>query len=163
MHDESIIVIRIVGDSIPVRHFSIAENVSDRLVVEPDISPTRKMSLLRCHQCSAVGCQIHAAVDSWMLCTMSLLQKTVTLDWLSNKIQSRITSAYWWNCMSMWAPAHPVWLALDEGAVDCGAGIDTDATVLESDDPASSRLCVALLCLVYHPLLFWFTLIPARR
>jgi hypothetical protein len=85
-------------------------------------------------------------VGTRMFSTIFKLPKTVTLDWLSNSIQSRISDA-WSNCSLIWAPAYPTRLtcACCEACDDGGLLILTEVTVLISDVVACAWLCWALL------------------
>jgi hypothetical protein len=61
MHNKRIFFSGVVRDSIPVSHFSIAEDVGDCLAIEPYFSPLWEISFHRGHQNSSVGRQMHVA------------------------------------------------------------------------------------------------------
>ena len=77
---------------------------------------------------------------------MSRLQKTLTLDWLSNRIQSRISYGLnCWNCISICAPAaHPVTLETKLGG-DVLLLADGGATEPASDNDGACAWLWTLL------------------
>ena len=59
VNNECILILGVIGDSVLVSHFSIAEDVGDSLWVEPDLTPVWKISFQICLKGPSIGEQLH--------------------------------------------------------------------------------------------------------